>query len=174
MKFILSLVLISVIILIGVESELTQTFASNNRTTVDFVSVETLGKSYSFELDYTIFHENNQIIKSHDAEEDSLNASRRTPIRGVFNSPDRDSILDFDAFLIKPHRIIVDYENGTIEFSNQHHLVNLSCNFNSTDEGCHTFYGEFPYRKEPAQYMLVLVAYFNDYEKYYIRNINLS
>ena len=174
MKYILSVLLISAIILIGVEIGSIKTYASDNKSAVDFVSVETLGKSYAFELDYTLFHENNKIIKNHDAEEDSLNVSRRTPIRGVFNSPDDVSILDFDAFLIKEHRIKVDNENGTIEFSNQHHLINLSCNFNSTDEGCHTFYGEFPYRKEPTEYMLVLVAYFNDYEKYYITKANLS
>jgi len=174
MRFIVSFVIIPIIILIGIESGSIQSYALNNKTNVDFVSVETLGKSYSFGLDYTIFPENNQIIKSQSAEEDSLNASRRTPIRGVFNSPDQDSILDFDGFLIKEHGIKVDYENGTIDFSNQHHLINLSCNFNSTDEGCHTFYGEFPYRKKPTEYMLVLVAYFNDYEKYYISKVNLS
>jgi len=173
MRLTLSVVLIPILIFIGVESGSTQTHALNNET-ADFTTVETLGTSYSFALDYTVFPKNNQIIKNQNAEEDAVNASIRTPVRGVFNSPDQDSILDFDAFLIKEHRIKVDYENGTIEFSNQHHLVNLSCNFNSTDEGCHTFYGEFPYRKEPTEYMLVLVAYFNDYEKYYITKVNLS
>ena len=174
MRLILSVVLIPILIIIGVESGSTQTYALNNKTTIDFATVETLGKSYSFALDYTVLPKNNQIIKNQSAEEDVVNASRRTPIRGVFNSPDQDSILDFDAFLIKEHRIMVDYENGTIGFNNQHHLINLECNFNSTDEGCHTFYGEFPYRKQPTEYMLVLVAYFNDYVKYYITKVNLS
>lgn len=173
MIIILSVVLIPILIFIGVESGSTQTYALNNKTT-DFATVETLGKTYSLALDYTVLPKNNQIIKNQGAEEDVLNASRRTLVRGVFNSPDQDSILDFDAFLIKEHRIAVNYENGTIEFNNQHHLVNLECNFNSTDEGCRTFYGEFPYRKEPTEYMLVLVAYFNDYEKYYITKVNLS
>jgi hypothetical protein len=142
--------------------------------TTDFVTIETLGNSYSLALDYTVFPKNNQIMKNQSTEDEVLNASRRTPVRGVFNSPDQDSVLDFDAFLIKEHRITVNYENGTIKFNNQHHLINLTCNFNSTDEGCRTFYGEFPYRDEPTQYMLVLVAFFNDYEKYYISKVNLS
>ena len=173
MRLILSVLLIPILIVIGVESGSTQTYALNNKTTMDFATVETLGKRYSLALDYTVLP-SNQIIKTQSAEEDVLNASRRTLVRGVFNSPDQDSIIDFDAFLIKEHRIAVNYENGTIKFNNQHHLVNLECNFNSTDDGCRTFYGEFPYRKEPTEYMLVLVAYFNDYEKYYISKVNLS
>ena len=173
-SLVLSVVLIPILIFIGLESGSTQTFALNNKTN-DFATVETLGKSFSFALDYTVLPKNNQIIKNQGAEEqDVINASRRTPVRGVFNSPDQDSVLDFDAFLIKEHRIMVNHENGTIGFNNQHHLINLTCNFNNTDEGCRTFYGEFPYRKEPTEYMLVLVAYFNDYEKYYITKVNLS
>ncbi len=175
MRPILSMVLIPIIIIIGVESGSTQTYALNNSTTIDFASVETSGKSYSLALDYTVFLKNNQIIKIQSAEEeDVINASRRTPIRGIFNSPDRHSILDFDAFLIKESRIKINYENGTIGFNRQHHLINLECNFNNTDDGCHSFYGEFPYRKQPTQYMLVLVAYFNDYVKYYITKVNLG
>lgn len=173
MMIVLSILLIPILILISVESGSTQAYALNNMTT-DFVTIETLGNSYSLALDYTVFPKNNQIMKNQSTEDEVLNASRRTPVRGVFNSPDQDSVLDFDAFLIKEHRITVNYENGTIKFNNQHHLINLTCNFNSTDEGCRTFYGEFPYRDEPTQYMLVLVAFFNDYEKYYISKVNLS
>ena len=172
-SIILSVAVIPILIFVIVESGSIQTYALNNKTT-DFVTVETLGKSYTLGLDYTVFPKNNQIIKNQNAEDDVLNATRRTPVRGVFNSPDQDSVLDFDAFLIKEHRIVVNLENGTIEFNNQHHLINLTCNFNSTDEGCRTFYGEFPFRDEPTQYMLVLVAYFNNYEKYYITKVNLS
>ena len=157
-RLVLSLVLIPTLVIIFIESGLTYTHALNNKTSVDFASIETLGKHYSLKLDYTVFPKTNQIIKSENVEDEIINASRRTPVRGVFNSPDRDSIVDFDAFLIKEHRIVVNYENGTIGFNNQHHLVNLECNFNSTDNGCHTFYGEFPYRDEPTEYMLVLVA----------------
>jgi len=171
---VLSLVLIPTLVIIIIESGLTYTHALNNKTSVDFASIETLGKTYSLKLDYTVFPKTNQIIKNENEQDEIVNASRRTPVRGVFNSPDRNSIVDFDAFLIKEHRIVVNYENGTIGFNNQHHLVNLECNFNSTDDGCHTFYGEFPYRDEPTQYMLVLVAHLNDYVKYYIAKIILS
>jgi hypothetical protein len=174
MKIILSVALIPILILMSVESGSTNTYALNNNSSIDIATVETLGKSYSFGLDYTVLLKKNQIVKNEIAEDDVINATRRNPVRGVFNSPDRDSIVDFDAFLIKEHRIKVNYENGTIGFTNQHHLINLECNFNTTDEGCHTFYGEFPYRKQPTEYMLVLAAYFDDYVKYYITKVNLS
>jgi hypothetical protein len=174
MKIILSVALIPILILVSVESGSTNTYALNNNSSIDIATVETLGKSYSFGLDYTVLLKKNQIVKNEIAEDDVINATRRNPVRGVFNSPDRDSIVDFDAFLIKEHRIKVNYENGTIGFTNQHHLINLECNFNTTDEGCHTFYGEFPYRKQPTEYMLVLAAYFDDYVKYYITKVNLS
>jgi hypothetical protein len=48
-----------------------------------------------------------RIVKNEIAEDDVINATRRNPVRGVFNSPDRDSIGDFDAFLIEGHRIKV-------------------------------------------------------------------
>lgn len=174
MKIILSVALILILILMSVESGSTNTYALNNNSSIDVATVETLGKSYSFGLDYTVLLKKNQIVKNEIAEDDVINATRRNPVRGVFNSPDRDSIVDFDAFLIKEHRIKVNYENGTIGFTNQHHLINLECNFNTTDDGCHTFYGEFPYRKQPTEYMLVLAAYFDDYVKYYITKVNLS
>jgi hypothetical protein len=174
MKIILSVALIPILILMSVESGSTNAYALNNNSSIDIATVETLGKSYSFGLDYTVLLKKNQIVKNEIAEDDVINATRRNPVRGVFNSPDRDSIVDFDAFLIKEHRIIVNYENGTIGFTNQHHLINLECNFNTTDDGCHTFYGEFPYRKQPTGYMLVLAAYFDDYVKYYITEVNLS
>jgi hypothetical protein len=174
MKIILSVALIPILILMSVESGSTNTYALNNNSSIDIATVETLGKSYSFGLNYTVLLEKNQIVKHEIAEDDVINATRRNPVRGVFNSPDRDSIVDFDAFLIKEHRIKVNYENGTIGFTNQHHLINLECNFNTTDDGCHTFYGEFPYRKQPTEYMLVLAAYFDDYVKYYITKVNLS
>jgi hypothetical protein len=174
MKIILSVALIPILILMSVESGSTNTYALNNNSSIDIATVETLGKSYSFGLDYTVLLKKNQIVKNEIAEDDVINATRRNPVRGVFNSPDRDSIVDFDAFLIKEHRIKVNYENGTIGFTNQHHLINLECNFNTTDDGCHTFYGEFPYRKQPTEYMLVLAAYFDDYVKYYITKVNLS
>jgi len=174
MKIILSVALIPILILMSVESGSTNTYALNNNSSIDIATVETLGKSYSFGLDYTVLLKKNQIVKNEIAEDDVINATRRDPVRGVFNSPDRDSIVDFDAFLIKEHRIKVNYENGTIGFTNQHHLINLECNFNTTDDGCHTFYGEFPYRKQPTEYMLVLAAYFDDYVKYYITKVNLS
>ena len=174
MKIILSVALIPILILVSVESGSTNTYALNNNSSMDIATVETLGKSYSFGLDYTVLLKKNQIVKNEIAEDDVINATRRNPVRGVFNSPDRDSIVDFDAFLIKEHRIKVNYENGTIGFTNQHHLINLECNFNTTDDGCHTFYGEFPYRKQPTEYMLVLAAYFDDYVKYYITKDNLS
>ena len=174
MKIILSVALIPILILMSVESGSTNTYALNNNSSIDIATVETLGKSYSFGLDYTFLLKKNQIVKNEIAEDDVINATRRNPVRGVFNSPDRDSIVDFDAFLIKEHRIKVNYENGTIGFTNQHHLINLECNFNTTDDGCHTFYGEFPYRKQPTEYMLVLAAYFDDYVKYYITKVNLS
>ena len=145
-----------------------------SKKTIDTASVETLGKTYSLELDYTVFPKTNQILKNENTGDEIINASRRTPIRGTFNSPDQDSISDFDAFLIKENRIAVNYENGTIGFNNQHHLVNLECNFNTTDDGCHTFYGEFPYRDEPTEYMLVLAAYHKDYVKYYVAKTNLG
>ena len=106
----------------SVESGSTNTYALNNNSSIDIATVETLGKSYSFGLDYTVLLEKNQIVKHEIAEDDVINATRRNPVRGVFNSPDRDSIVDFDAFLIKEHRIKVNYENGTIGFTNQHHL----------------------------------------------------
>jgi len=174
MKIILSVALIPILILMSVESGSTNTYALNNNSSIDIATVETLGKSYSFGLDYTVLLKKNQIVKNEIAEDDVINATRRNPVRGVFNSPDRDSIVDFDAFLIKEHRIKVNYENGTIGFTNQHHLINLECNFNTTDDGCHTFYGEFPYRKQPTEYMLVLATYFDDYVKYYITKVNLS
>jgi len=174
MKIILSVALIPILILMSVESGSTNTYALNNNSSIDIAAVETLGKSYSFGVDYTVLLKKNQIVKNEIAEDDVINATRRNPVRGVFNSPDRDSIVDFDAFLIKEHRIKVNYENGTIGFTNQHHLINLECNFNTTDDGCHTFYGEFPYRKQPTEYMLVLAAYFDDYVKYYITKVNLS
>jgi hypothetical protein len=174
MKIILSVALIPILILVSVESGSTITYALNNNSSIDIATVETLGKSYSFGLDYTVLLKKNQIVKNEIAEDDVINATRRNPVRGVFNSPDRDSIVDFDAFLIKEHRIKVNYENGTIGFTNRHHLINLECNFNTTDEGCHTFYGEFPNRKQPTEYMLVLAAYFDDYVKYYITKVNLS
>lgn len=174
MKIILSVALIPILILMSVESGSTNTYALNNNSSIDIATVETLGKSYSFGLDYTVLLKKNQIVKNEIAEDDVINATRRNPVRGVFNSPDRDSIVDFDAFLIKEHRIKVNYENGTIGFTNQHHLINLECNFNTTDDGCHTFYGEFPYRKQPTEYTLVLAAYFDDYVKYYITKVNLS
>jgi hypothetical protein len=174
MKIILSVALIPILILMSVESGSTNTYALNNNSSIDIATVETLGKSYSFGLDYTVLLKKNQIVKNEIAEDDVINATRRNPVRGVFNSPDRDSIVDFDAFLIKEHQIKVNYENGTIGFTNQHHLINLECNFNTTDDGCHTFYGEFPYRKQPTEYMLVLAAYFDDYVKYYITKVNLS
>ena len=174
MKIILSVALIPILILVSVESGSTNTYALNNNSSIDIATVETLGKSYSFGLDYTVLLKKNQIVKNEIAEDDVINATRRNPVRGVFNSPDLDSIVDFDAFLIKGHRIKVNYENGTIGFTNQHHLINLECNFNTTDDGCHTFYGEFPYRKQPTEYMLVLAAYFDDYVKYYITKVNLS
>ena len=174
MKIILSVALIPILIIMSVESGSTNTYALNNNSSIDIATVETLGKSYSFGLDYTVLLKKNQIVKNEIAEDDVINATRRNPVRGVFNSPDRDSIVDFDAFLIKEHRIKVNYENGTIGFTNQHHLINLECNFNTTDDGCHTFYGEFPYRKQPTEYMLVLAAYFDDYVKYYITKVNLS
>ena len=174
MKIILSVALIPILILMSVESGSTNTYALNNNSSIDIATVETLGKSYSFGLDYTVLLKKNQIVKNEIAEDDVINATRRNPVRGVFNSPDRDSIVDFDTFLIKEHRIKVNYENGTIGFTNQHHLINLECNFNTTDDGCHTFYGEFPYRKQPTEYMLVLAAYFDDYVKYYITKVNLS
>ena len=174
MKIILSVALIPILILMSVESGSTNTYALNNNSSIDIATVETLGKSYSFGVDYTVLLKKNQIVKNEIAEDDVINATRRDPVRGVFNSPDRDSIVDFDAFLIKEHRIKVNYENGTIGFTNQHHLINLECNFNTTDDGCHTFYGEFPYRKQPTEYMLVLAAYFDDYVKYYITKVNLS
>jgi hypothetical protein len=177
MKIILAIALIPILIIIGVESGvLTNTFAlnNNNSSSIDFAAVETLGKSYTFGLDYTILLNKTQIVKSDIADDDVINASRRTPVRGAFYSTDRDSIEDFDAFLIKEHRIKVNYVNGTIDFNNQHHLINLECNFNYTGDGCHTFYGEFPYREQPTQYMLVLAAYFDDYVKYYITKVNLS
>ena len=174
MKIILSLALIPILILMSVESGSTNTYALNNNSSIDIATVESLGKSYSFGLDYTVLLKKNQIVKNEIAEDDVINATRRNPVRGVFNSPDRDSIVDFDAFLIKEHRIKVNYENGTIGFTNQHHLINLECNFNTTDDGCHTFYGEFPYRKQPTEYMLVLAAYFDDHVKYYITKVNLS
>ena len=174
MKIILSVALIPILILVSVESGSTNTYALNNNSSIDIATVETLGKSYSFGLDYTVLLKKNQIVKNEIAEDDVINATRRNPVRGVFNSPDRDSIVDFDAFLIKEHRIKVNYENGTIGFTNQHHLINLECNFNTTDDGCHTFYGEFPYRKQPTEYMLVLAAYFDDYVKFYITKVNLS
>ena len=155
MKIILSVALIPILILVSVESGSTNTYALNNNSSIDIATVETLGKSYSFGLDYTVLLKKNQIVKNEIAEDDVINATRRNPVRGLFNSPDRDSIVDFDAFLIKEHRIKVNYENGTIGFTNQHHLINLECNFNTTDDGCHTFYGEFPYRKQPTEYMLV-------------------
>jgi len=174
MKIILSVALIPILILMSVESGSTNTYALNNNSSIDIATVETLGKSYSFGVDYTVLLKKNQIVKNEIAEDDVINATRRNPVRGVFNSPDRDSIVDFDAFLIKEHRIKVNYENGTIGFTNQHHLINLECNFNTTDDGCHTFYGEFPYRKQPTEYMLVLATYFDDYVKYYITKVNLS
>ena len=174
MKIILSVALIPILILMSVESGSTNTYALNNNSSMDIATVETLGKSYSFGLDYTVLLNKNQIVKNEIAQDDVINASRRTPVRGVFYSLDRDSIVDFDAFLIKEHRIKVNYENGTIGFTNQHHLINLECNFNTTDDGCHTFYGEFPYRKQPTEYMFVLAAYFDDYVKYYITKVNLS
>ena len=174
MKIILSVALIPILIIMSVESGSTNTYALNNNSSIDIATVETLGKSYSFGLDYTVLLKKNQIVKNEIAEDDVINATRRNPVRGVFNSPDRDSIVDFDAFLIKEHRIKVNYENGTIGFTNQHHLINLECNFNTTDDGCHTFYGEFPYRKQPTEYMLVLATYFDDYVKYYITKVNLS
>lgn len=173
-RVVLSLVFTPMLLIIIIESCLTYSHAFDNKTSVDFANVETLGKTYSVGLDYTLFSKTKQIIKNEHQEDGIINASRRTPVRGVFNSPDQDSIVDFDSFLIKEHRIIVNYENGTIRFDNQHHLVNLECNFNVTDNGCHTFYGEFPYRDEPTEYMLVLVAYFSDHAKYYIAKTNLS
>jgi hypothetical protein len=174
MKIILLVALVPILIIIGIEYGLTDTYAMDNKSNTDYAAVETLGKSYSFGLDYTVLLNKNQIVKNEIAEDQVINASMRTPVRGVFYSPDRDSIADFDAFLIKEPRIKVNYKNGTIEFSNQHHIINLECNFNNTDDGCHTFYGEFPYRKQPTQYMLVLAAYFDDYVKYYITRVNLS
>ena len=174
MRLVLSVMLIPILLFIGLETGSTQTFALDNKTN-DFATIETLGKSFSFALDYTVLPKNNQIIKNQGGEEqDVINASRRTPVRGVFNSADANSIVDLDAFLIKEHRIKVNYANGTIEFSRQHHIINLECNFNSTEDGCHTFYGEFPYRKQPTQYMLVLAAYYDDYIKYYITRVNLN
>jgi hypothetical protein len=173
-RLVLLIVLVPMFVIIIMESSLNYAHALNNKTSVDFASVETLGKTYSLELDYTVYPKTHQIIKNENAVDEIINASRRTPVRGVFNSPDQGAIGDFDAFLIKQNRIAVNYENGTIEFNNQHHLVNLECNFNSTDEGCQTFYGEFPYRDEPTEYMLVLVAYHNDYIKYYISKTNLG
>jgi hypothetical protein len=173
-RLVLLLVLIPTLVVIFIESDLTFVHASNNKTSEDFASVETMGKTYSVALDYTVFPKTNQIIKNEKAGDEIINASSRTPLRGVFNSQDRESIVDFDAFLIKEHRIMINYENGTIKFNNQHHLINLKCNFNITGNGCHTFYGEFPYRDEPAQYMLVLVAYLNDHTKYYIGKTNLG
>ena len=174
MKIILLVALVPILIIIGIEYGLTDTYALDNKSNTDYAAVETLGKTYSFGLDYTVLSNKNQIVKNEIAQDDVINASRRTPVRGVFYSPDRDSIVDFDAFLIKEHRIKVNYVNGTIEFSNQHHIINLECNFNNTDNGCHTFYGEFPYRKQPTQYMLVVAAFYDDYVKYYITKVNLS
>jgi hypothetical protein len=174
MKFFLCVILISLLIIVSIGNGSIHTYAINNKTNIDFAKVETLGKSYIFSLDYTVLPKEKQIIKNQYAEEDVVNASMRTPIHGAFNSPDQESILDFDAFLIKEHRIIVNYENGTIGFNNQHHLINLECNFNNTIRGCSTFYGEFPYRKQPTDYMLVLVAYYNDYVKYYMTKVSLG
>ena len=177
MKILLVTTLIPILIIIGVESSgstNTNALNNNNNSSNDFAAVETLGKSYSFGLDYTVFLNKTQIVKSEIADDEVINASRRTPVRGAFYSSDRDTIEDFDAFLIKEHRIKVNFVNGTIEFINQHHLINLECNFNSTDKGCQTFYGEFPYREQPTQYVLVLAAYFDDYVKYYFTRVNLS
>ncbi len=121
-----------------------------------------------------MFVKKNQIVNNEISEEEVINASRRNIMRGVFNSPDRDQIVDFDAFLIKEHRIKVNYENGTMGFSRQHHLINLECKVNDTNDSCHSSYGEFPFRKHPTEYMLVLVAYYNSYVKYYIMKVNLS
>ena len=174
MKIILTLALIPIFIILGLVNGSISIYAQNNNISKDFATIETMGKSYSFGLDYTVLLKKNQVVKNENVEDEFINASRRTPVRGVFNSADANSIVDLDAFLIKEHRIKVNYANGTIEFSRQHHIINLECNFNSTEDGCHTFYGEFPYRKQPTQYMLVLAAYYDDYIKYYITRVNLN
>jgi len=166
--------LISILIIISMEDGSTDTYALNNESSIDFATIETLGRSYSFEPDYTVLLNKNQILKNEDADDELINASIRTPVRGVFNSPDRDAILDFDAFLISENMVKLNYEKGRIEFSKQQHLVNLECNFNTTDGGCYTFYGEFPYQDGPALYLLVLVAYYDDYVKFYITKSNLG
>ena len=173
MILILSVALISILIGLSTGNGASSAYALANKTSVDFATVETLGKSYSFGLDYTALLNKSQIVKNENSE-DVINASRRDIMRGVFNSPDRDQIEYFDAFLIKEHRIKVNFENGTIGFSRQHHLINLECNTNNTNDSCYSFYGEFPFRKQPAEYMLVLVAYYNNYLKYYITKVNLS
>jgi hypothetical protein len=167
---------VALLILIGLSTGNgpSSAYALANKTSVDFATVETLGKSYSFGLDYTALLNKSQIVKNENSEEDVINASRRDIMRGVFNSPDRDQIEYFDAFLIKEHRIRVNFENGTLGFSRQHHLINLQCNTNDTNDSCYSFYGEFPFRKQPAEYMLVLVAYYSNYLKYYITKVNLS
>jgi len=174
MIVILSVALISILISMSMGNGVNPTYAVVNKTSTDFATVETLGKSYSFGLDYTTLLKKNQILKNEISEEDLINASRRNIMRGVFNSPDRDQIKYFDAFLIKEPRIKVNFQNGTIGFSRQHHLINLECNTNNTNDACYSFYGEFPYIKQPAEYMLVLVAYYDNYLKYYITKVNLS
>jgi hypothetical protein len=174
MILILSVLLISILISISIGNGASPVYALVNKTSMDFATIETLGKSYSFGLDYTALSNKSQIVKNENSDQEIINASRRNIMRGVFNSPDRDQIEYFDAFLIKEHRIKVNFENGTIGFSRQHHLINLECNTNNTNDSCYSFYGEFPFRKQPAEYMLVLVAYYNNYLKYYITKVNLS
>lgn len=174
MILILPVVLISILIGLSTGNGASPAYALANKTSIDFATVETSGKSYSFGLDYTDLLNKSQIVKNENSEEEVINASRRDIVRGVFNSPDRDQIEYFDAFLIKEHRIKVNFENGTLGFSRQHHLINLECNTNDTNDSCYSFYGEFPFRKQPAEYMLVLVAYYSNYLKYYITKVNLS
>lgn len=64
MIVILSVALISILISMSMGNGVNPTYAVVNKTSTDFATVETLGKSYSFGLDYTTLFKKNQILKT--------------------------------------------------------------------------------------------------------------